>query len=167
MYDFAGESFDKMTVAELRTYLSQPEVSKYAAKWNTKTTKPALLAIAYGAHHAFHASGDADRLREEMLSAQIKKGEIETEREIEELRNDDSRVADMMTPPAEKIPPGLYVGQVTDVDFKGMFGRITMTIDDFAGQFVMFQNMWVERSLLPTRKRKLNKRGKRHARFSR
>lgn len=72
MYDFCGKPLADMKVAELRTYLSQPEVSKYAAKWNTKTTKPALLAIAYGAHHAFHASGDADRLREQILRDELK-----------------------------------------------------------------------------------------------
>lgn len=64
MYDFAGKSFDDMTVAELRAYLAQPEITPHVTSTvNSKTRKPELILIASAAHRAFHDSGDADRTR--------------------------------------------------------------------------------------------------------
>lgn len=68
MYDFAGKSFDDMTVAELHSFLTQPEIAPHVpSKFNSKTRKPQLIEIASAAHRSFHDSGDADKARALLL----------------------------------------------------------------------------------------------------
>lgn len=69
MYDFAGKNFADMTVAELRSFLAQPEISKFVDEtFNTKTRKGELVGIAERAHGKFIKSDDFDQARSAILS---------------------------------------------------------------------------------------------------